>query len=52
MTKRTDINAAVAKTLESFGGLDIVVNNAGWSHKNRPMLEISEEEFDRVYGSM
>ncbi len=49
VTKRTDIDAAVAKTLESFGGLDIVVNNAGWSHKNRPMLEIGEEEFDRVY---
>jgi len=35
--------------LSSFGRLDIVVNNAGWSHKNRPMLEVSEEEFDRVF---
>jgi len=49
VTKRADIDAAVAKTLETFGRLDIVVNNAGWSHKNRPMLEVSEEEFDRVY---
>jgi 3-oxoacyl-[acyl-carrier protein] reductase len=49
VTKRADIDAAVAKTLETFGKLDIVVNNAGWSHKNRPMLEVSEEEFDRVY---
>ena len=49
VTKRADLDAAVAKTLESFGRLDIVVNNAGWSHKNRPMLEVSEEEFDRVY---
>jgi 3-oxoacyl-[acyl-carrier protein] reductase len=49
VTKRADIEAAVAKTLETFGRLDIVVNNAGWSHKNRPMLEVSEEEFDRVY---
>ncbi len=49
MTKRADIDAAVAKTLEAFGKLDIVVNNAGWSHRNRPMLEVSEEEFDRVY---
>ncbi len=38
-----------AQDLDSFGKLDIVVNNAGWSHKNRPMLEVSEEEFDRVY---
>jgi 3-oxoacyl-[acyl-carrier protein] reductase len=49
VTKRADLDAAVAKTLETFGKLDIVVNNAGWSHKNRPMLEVSEEEFDRVY---
>ncbi len=49
VTKRADIDAAVNKTLDSFGRLDIVVNNAGWTHKNRPMLEVSEEEFDRVY---
>ena len=49
VTKRADLDAAVAKTIDTFGKLDIVVNNAGWSHKNRPMLEVSEEEFDRVY---
>ncbi len=31
------------------GGLDIVVNNAGWTHRNKPYLEVSEAEFDRVY---
>src|SRR2546423_2488333 len=29
--------------------LDIVVNNAGWPHRNKPYLEVSEAEFDRVY---
>jgi 3-oxoacyl-[acyl-carrier protein] reductase len=29
--------------------LAIVVNNAGWTHRNRPYLEVAEEEFDRVY---
>ncbi|HET7362233.1 MAG TPA: SDR family oxidoreductase, partial [Burkholderiales bacterium] len=29
--------------------LAIVVNNAGWTHRNKPCLEVSEEEFDRVY---
>jgi len=29
--------------------LAIVINNAGWTHRNRPYLEVSEEEFDRVY---
>ena len=34
---------------ERFGGLDIVVNNAGTTHRNRPMLEVDEATFDRVY---
>lgn len=49
VTRRADIGKAVEKTLGAFGRIDIVVNNAGWSHKNKPMLEVSEEEFDRVY---
>jgi len=31
------------------GGFDIVVNNAGWTHRNKPYLEVTEAEFDRVY---
>jgi 3-oxoacyl-[acyl-carrier protein] reductase len=31
------------------GALDIVVNNAGWTHRNKPYLEVSEGEFDKVY---
>jgi 3-oxoacyl-[acyl-carrier protein] reductase len=29
--------------------LDIVINNAGWTHRNKPYLEVSETEFDKVY---
>ena len=29
--------------------LDIVVNNAGWTHRNKPYVEVSEAEFDKVY---
>ena len=35
--------------LSQFGGLDIVVNNAGTTHRNQPMLDVAEEEFDRIY---
>jgi 3-oxoacyl-[acyl-carrier protein] reductase len=49
VTKRDDIDNAVVKATDAFGGLDIVVNNAGWTHRNKPMLEVDEEEFDRVY---
>ncbi|HEX6268150.1 MAG TPA: SDR family oxidoreductase [Burkholderiales bacterium] len=29
--------------------LDIVVNNAGWTHRKKPCLEVTEQEFDKVY---
>ncbi|HEY5897710.1 MAG TPA: glucose 1-dehydrogenase [Burkholderiales bacterium] len=34
---------------EAGDKLEIVVNNAGWTHRNKPYLEVSEAEFDRVY---
>lgn len=49
VTRRADIDAAVAKTLSVFRRVDIVVNNAGWTHRNKPLLQVSEDEFDRVY---
>ena len=29
--------------------LDVVVNNAGWTHRNKPYMEVTEAEFDKVY---
>ena len=49
VTQRADIDALVQRTVEAFGGLDIVVNNAGWTHKNGPLLDVDEATFDRVY---
>lgn len=49
VTKKADIEALVAATVKAFGTLDIVVNNAGTTHKNQPMLNVDEETFDRVY---
>ena len=49
VTKKADIEALVAATMKAFGTLDIVVNNAGTTHKNQPMLDVDETTFDRVY---
>ena len=39
-----------AKLVQAAGEkLDIVVNNAGWTHRNKPYLEVTEAEFDKVY---
>ena len=49
VTQKPEIAAALDETLQAFGSLDILVNNAGASHVNKPMLEIAEAEFDRIY---
>ena len=49
VSKAADVNRAVQETIQAFGGLDVLVNNAGISHRNRPMLEVEEDEFDRVF---
>ncbi|MGA7986518.1 MAG: glucose 1-dehydrogenase [Burkholderiales bacterium] len=42
--------ARLAQSAQStFGRLDVVVNNAGWTHRKKPFLEVTEAEFDRVY---
>ena len=49
VAKDADVRRLVEATLASRGRLDIIVNNAGTTHRNRPMLEVEEDEFDRIY---
>jgi len=49
VSKGSDVAHAVHKTVSEFGRLDVIVNNAGITHRNRPMLEVEEEEFDRIF---
>ncbi len=49
VSKSGDWDELVSAALVAFGRIDIVVNNAGVSHKNQPMLDVDEAEFDRVY---
>ncbi len=44
-----DVQAMVDAAQARFGGLDIVVNNAGTTHRNQPMLDVDEASYDRVY---
>ena len=41
--------ALVGAAQKHFGGLDCVVNNAGWTHVNRPFVEVGEADFDRCF---
>ncbi len=49
VTIKQDVCGLITETTRQFGGLDIVVNNAGITHKNKSALDVSEDEFDRIY---
>jgi 3-oxoacyl-[acyl-carrier protein] reductase len=49
VTKGADWARLVSETIAKFGRLDVVVNNAGWTHRRKPYLEVTEAEFDKVY---
>lgn len=49
VSRAEDVAAAVAKTCDAFGSLDIVVNNAGWTNPNRPLMETDEATFRKIY---
>jgi len=43
------VAAMAAFAIKEFGRVDILVNNAGITHLPKPMEEVTEEEFDRVF---
>lgn len=49
VSQSVDMGALVVAALARFGQIDIMVNNAGMSHANRPMLEVDEAFFDRLF---
>ncbi len=44
VTRQEDVDALVARTVEHYGGLDVLVNNAGRSAR-RAVLDTTPEEF-------
>jgi len=46
---KADVDALAEAARERFGRVDIVVNNAGWTHRNQPMLEVDEASFDKIF---
>ncbi len=44
-----DVNRAVDETAKRLGRPDILVNSAGTTHRNKPLLEVDESDFDTVF---
>ena len=49
VSKDAEVAALVNAALQEYGGLHIIVNNAGWTHRNQPLLDVSEDQFDKLY---
>ncbi|MBP7065536.1 glucose 1-dehydrogenase [Ferrovibrio sp.] len=43
------MQAMVAGTVAKFGGLDIMINNAGMPQRNAPLLNTDEATFDKIF---
>ncbi|PWN52368.1 NAD(P)-binding protein [Violaceomyces palustris] len=50
VTKAEDWRKAIKVAAEKFGSSPtVVVNNAGWTYSQKPTLDLTEEEFDKVF---
>jgi 2-hydroxycyclohexanecarboxyl-CoA dehydrogenase len=47
LTRRTEVEAMVARTVAELGSIDVLVNNAGWDFV-QPFLDSDEETWDRI----
>lgn len=44
-----DIKRMVATAHDAFGRIDIMVNNAGYSHRNCDLMAVSDDDFDLIF---
>ncbi|OJJ83236.1 SDR family oxidoreductase [Aspergillus glaucus CBS 516.65] len=49
VTNAEDWKSVVDLAFAKFGRLDVLVNNAGTTYRNKPTLEVTEEEWERVF---
>ncbi len=48
VSKFSDTEMMINAAVENFGSLDILINNAGVTHKNMPLNEVDEEMYDFI----
>jgi 3-oxoacyl-[acyl-carrier protein] reductase len=48
VSQRSEFDELVAASMDTFGRIDVMVNNAGYTHRNGDMLAVDEEVFDLI----
>ncbi len=49
VAEEAQVETMIATAMESLGGIDVLVNNAGYSHHQKLMWKITVEDFDAVF---
>jgi len=49
VTQAKDFKSLVDQSIEEFKDISVMVNNAGWTHRNQPALDVSEDDFDKCF---
>ncbi|MEM9651082.1 MAG: SDR family NAD(P)-dependent oxidoreductase, partial [Actinomycetota bacterium] len=49
VTDEVRTEAMVQAAVDAWGGIDVVVCNAGLPHRAAPLIELQTEEFDRMW---
>ena len=49
VSKSTDFKLLLKYIYKNYGKIDIIINNAGITHKPKPLENVTEKEFDRVF---
>jgi 3-oxoacyl-[acyl-carrier protein] reductase len=48
VSRKSDVEQMLGVALQKFGRVDIMVNNAGFTHRNGDMLAVDEATFDQI----
>jgi 3-oxoacyl-[acyl-carrier protein] reductase len=51
VSKASDVRAMIDSACSAFSRLDVLVNNAGFTHRSGPFWELDEADFDRVFAT-
>jgi 3-oxoacyl-[acyl-carrier protein] reductase len=49
VSRRSDVAHAVRTVVDAESRIDVYVNNAGITHRNQPLLDVTEDWFDRIF---
>ncbi|WP_176074601.1 SDR family oxidoreductase [Brucella intermedia] len=48
VSRKDDMERVARAAFEAFGSIDIMINNAGFTHRNMPLTEVTEDNFDLI----